>query len=346
VSSTFRLLSAGEFVALSIWELKGAEVEIAAALGCEGFPSEGDFPLIKIRDANGDEIDQGVFWVRERGAIARVELHLHGGKGVKQAFANHLKAQGWKSSSLHCTASYKRFLKAASPLAARAWYALASGGSFVLREALQAMPPSQRKKEARRILSYSYWAQILECPPAVVLAGPPNAGKSTLFNAWLGRRRVVVSPHPGTTRDCVEASIVLGKGDDAFEVRLVDTAGIWDEAVGDDSRAIGQSRQALREAWRIVWVLDASVMSRVPWEEGEGGQGEREFLVLNKCDIGSAWSPPGVVACRGSALTNGAAMAEELERCLLNSVGVPPANPAKILLETSVRETLQAWASD
>lgn len=56
----------------------------------------------------------------------------------------------------------------------------------------------------------------------VVIAGAPNAGKSSLFNALLGRQRALVTPVPGTTRDAIEATLDVG----AWPVRLVDTAGL------------------------------------------------------------------------------------------------------------------------
>jgi tRNA modification GTPase len=58
----------------------------------------------------------------------------------------------------------------------------------------------------------------------VVIAGPPNAGKSSLFNALLGRSRAIVTEVPGTTRDALESVIDSGK----FPLRLVDTAGLRD----------------------------------------------------------------------------------------------------------------------
>src|SRR4029077_1391228 len=56
----------------------------------------------------------------------------------------------------------------------------------------------------------------------VVIAGPTNAGKSSLFNALLGRARAIVTEIPGTTRDALEAVIDSGK----WPLRLVDTAGL------------------------------------------------------------------------------------------------------------------------
>ena len=65
--------------------------------------------------------------------------------------------------------------------------------------------------------------------PLVVLAGPPNAGKSTLFNALLGRPRSIASALAGTTRDAIVERIALGRG---IEADLADLAGIDREARG------------------------------------------------------------------------------------------------------------------
>ena len=64
--------------------------------------------------------------------------------------------------------------------------------------------------------------EIVREGAVVVIAGPPNAGKSSLFNALLGRSRAIVTEIPGTTRDALEATVDTGK----WPLRLVDTAGL------------------------------------------------------------------------------------------------------------------------
>nr|WP_263430279.1 GTPase [Nannocystis pusilla] len=88
----------------------------------------------------------------------------------------------------------------------------------------------------------------------VVIAGPPNAGKSALFNALLGRSRAIVSPTPGTTRDYVEAELEL----DGLEVVLVDTAGLR-QATSDsiEHEGIGRSREQIAGAELVVWLEPA-----------------------------------------------------------------------------------------
>ncbi len=81
----------------------------------------------------------------------------------------------------------------------------------------------------------------------VVLAGPVNAGKSSLFNALLGRERAIVSPEPGTTRDVVEATLQL----EGARLVLVDTAGERETEGDVEARGIAMGR-AEREAADLV----------------------------------------------------------------------------------------------
>lgn len=92
--------------------------------------------------------------------------------------------------------------------------------------------------------------RILRDGARVVLAGPPNAGKSSLMNALLEENRVLVSDVPGTTRDAVEAWLDL----DGWPIRLVDTAGLRE--TGDVIEAAGVARaEKLIAAADVVVVL-------------------------------------------------------------------------------------------
>lgn len=87
----------------------------------------------------------------------------------------------------------------------------------------------------------------------VVLAGPPNAGKSALFNALLGRRRALVSDVAGTTRDYVEAELEL----DGRALTLVDTAGLRDSDDALEQAGVALGREQLDGAELIVWLEGA-----------------------------------------------------------------------------------------
>lgn len=84
----------------------------------------------------------------------------------------------------------------------------------------------------------------------VVLAGPPNAGKSSLFNALLGRARALVADQPGTTRDYVEAELEL----DRYGCVLVDTAGLREGAEAIEQAGVELSRAQVEGADVVLWV--------------------------------------------------------------------------------------------
>jgi len=89
----------------------------------------------------------------------------------------------------------------------------------------------------------------------LVIAGPPNAGKSSLMNRMLGYERAIVTEIPGTTRDTLEESVIL----QGIRYRLTDTAGLRAET-SDPVEVLGiqRSREIMRTADLVVWLLDAS----------------------------------------------------------------------------------------
>jgi tRNA modification GTPase len=123
----------------------------------------------------------------------------------------------------------------------------------------------------------------------VVIAGPPNAGKSSLFNSLLGRQRALVTPVPGTTRDAIEATLDVG----AWPVRLVDTAGLRETddmverlgievserylAAAELVLACGETADDVRRAADVVRAMTTApvVAVRTKADLGEGrGNGE------------------------------------------------------------------------
>ena len=138
-----------------------------------------------------------------------------------------------------------------------------------------------------------------------VMFGPPNAGKSSLFNAFLGRRRAIVSPHPGTTRDTIEATTQLN----GLELLLVDTAGLRPPCDEVEELAVSRSRDSLRHADLLLCVLDSACPPGPETHESlRAPERDRTMVLLNKCDLGPCHPmlekvvPPGVETLSVSAL--------------------------------------------
>ena len=91
-------------------------------------------------------------------------------------------------------------------------------------------------------------SRILRDGALVVLAGPPNAGKSSLLNALVGESRAIVSDVPGTTRDAVEAWVDF----DGWPIRLVDTAGLRETADAIEQEGVKRAEELIEKADVVV----------------------------------------------------------------------------------------------
>ena len=106
--------------------------------------------------------------------------------------------------------------------------------------------------QIERLLATAPAGERLRAGALVVLAGPPNVGKSSLFNALLGADRAIVTESPGTTRDAIEAHTeFLG-----WPVRLVDTAGLRESTEEAERLGVGFSRRYV-EAADVVLACEA-----------------------------------------------------------------------------------------
>ena len=113
----------------------------------------------------------------------------------------------------------------------------------------------------------------------VAIAGPPNAGKSTLLNRMVRREAAIVSPVPGTTRDVIEVHLDL----DGYPVTLLDTAGVRDSDDPVEQEGVRRARERAAEADLVLWVTDA----REPVESVSTPpiSGPAMWLVRNKADL-------------------------------------------------------------
>ncbi len=132
-------------------------------------------------------------------------------------------------------------------------------GEVLRHDELPALAAALRAAAGRRAMM-----RRLLCPPAgryaeVVLAGPPNAGKSTLANALLGRPASIVHDRPGTTRDWVRELALLG----GLPVWLTDTAGLWETYDAIDAEAVRRSAHRIAAA-DLVLLLGAGRPETLP----------------------------------------------------------------------------------
>ena len=142
----------------------------------------------------------------------------------------------------------------------------------------------------------------------VVIAGRPNAGKSSLFNSLLKEDRSIVTEIPGTTRDWIEAWASI----EGIPVRLIDTAGLRETADSVEKIGVERSRQLSREARLILYLIDGTEGITAEDRDFITEYGAETLLLLwNKADI----APPPVSAANDSPMVSvSAKTGEGLER--------------------------------
>ena len=141
----------------------------------------------------------------------------------------------------------------------------------------------------------------------IVLIGETNAGKSSLFNALTAREAAIVTPIAGTTRDVLDAELMIG----GYAVTLSDTAGLRDSEDVVEAEGIRRARLRAQEADLRLWV-------RAPGMTLDGGQGDDpaaafaladDLQILNKVDLGSV-APDDRLEALSISTTTGQGLSE------------------------------------
>ncbi len=123
--------------------------------------------------------------------------------------------------------------------------------------------------------------RIIRSGVKLALIGKPNVGKSSVFNALLGRDRAIVTHLPGTTRDTVSETFSIN----GIPVNLADTAGIRETEDLVEQIGVERTRTAISEADFVIAVVEAN--SSLPADEIELlDQFPVNLYVINKCDLG------------------------------------------------------------
>jgi tRNA modification GTPase len=144
-------------------------------------------------------------------------------------------------------------------------------------------PPDKIAAEAQKIIDKSKIAKFIISGCSIVLAGPPNTGKSTLLNQLCGRQKAIVADIKGTTRDWISANCQIG----SLAAELIDTAGFDDKPASDIEKTAQQTAtELINQADIVLLVLDNSepadqidiFLTNIP-------TGKKILPVLNKSDL-------------------------------------------------------------
>ena len=284
---SFRVQTARQPGAVAILQLDGEPPELTRLL--TRLTGRAGWPVGPLRHADFAGLDTGLAGrVRERTA----QLMPHGGLRVVQRLEAWLVEHGAVAASAHDARSV--YPEAATDLDAAVLQAIARAASPAAVNRLARQPALWRAARAGGIEAVanpsvqSILHRLIE-PPAVVVVGRPNAGKSTLLNRLTGRRSALVSDVAGTTRDWVGALVELTPegGDplrDAVAVRWLDTPGLR----GANEGAPAVERRAIRAAAELIASADVLIALRAPdaeWPDPAALPRKPDLRVVNKCDL-------------------------------------------------------------
>lgn len=144
----------------------------------------------------------------------------------------------------------------------------------------------QIKTELIRLEKSYKSGRVIKDGIPVVIAGAPNAGKSTLLNYLLGEEKAIVTNIPGTTRDIIEDTIEL----DGLLFRFIDTAGLRTTTDEVEQIGIDRAEQRMREADIIIWMIDSASATVIESEKEidkriHEDDNRINIKVLSKCDL-------------------------------------------------------------
>jgi tRNA modification GTPase len=212
----------------------------------------------------------------------------------------------------------------------------------------EVMTPALEKIEDLRIaietaLAASARGERLREGLVVAIAGPPNAGKSTLLNRLARREAAIVSPHAGTTRDVIEVQLDL----DGYPVLLLDTAGIRETNDPVEQEGVRRARERAAEADLVLWLTEPTADAAPP-DPAAAGEGQ-VWLVVNKVDLAKGQPPSALRRYAGARFSISAAEGQGLEQ-LVAALGRFAADyfgsgESVLVTRARQREILQAVAA-
>ncbi|MFO0847547.1 MAG: GTPase [Gemmataceae bacterium] len=298
-----------------------------------------------LGDGAGDEV---VVAVRAVEPEPWVEVHCHGGRQVVRWVVEQFVSAGceqvsWQEVAKPTPSNGWAFdLRALEPLTHAPTQRTANilldqyHGAFA-RE-VEALLADNDLARLQRLHALGPVGRHLVEPWRVVIAGPPNVGKSSLVNALAGFQRSVVAPVAGTTRDVVTTTVAF----DGWPVELADTAGLRKASESLEAAGVGRAKDRLASADLVVWVMDATDPTPTPPDRTVGASA---VVVASKADQPAAWdvaARPEMIAV--SALT-GAGLTELIAEIVRRLVPATPA-PGEAVPFTPDLADLIATAAD
>ena len=236
-------------------------------------PTPGRFRFGKL---GGDDV---ILAIKEGMPTPSIEIHCHGGIEVVRMIAELFVQRGASSVPWQAfIGSPIQDLLANAPTA-RTAAILLDQWQGAWDACVREIETTRDVRRLQRLRDLIPLGRHLVEPWAVVIAGAPNVGKSSLINALMGYTRSIVAPTPGTTRDVVRQRAA----GDGWPVELTDTAGIR-VADGDlEQQGIARARAAMDTADLRIWLLDGSVEPILPDDL------HAWLYVINKCDAPAGW---------------------------------------------------------
>jgi hypothetical protein len=206
-----------------------------------------------LQAGTGETLDEVLLVALDAGSG---EIHLHGSPavvervraGLGDGSGSAVTASGLEQQAL------EDLEQASSECGARVLLDQARGTLRRTLVRLARATPARRARGCAALHERARIASALLEPRRLLLAGPPNAGKSTLFNLLVGEQRAIVSPTPGTTRDLIEGDARLGP----WPVSVVDSAGLSelgrvDSGASLDAAAQLRARRELANVDLVLW---------------------------------------------------------------------------------------------
>lgn len=198
---------------------------------------------------------------------------------------------------------------------------------FANREDLEQLIKEIQEKLTQLIDSFQL-GNVIKNGVYTVIAGRPNAGKSTLLNALLNEDRAIVSEIAGTTRDVIEDSLHLG----GIKFRLLDTAGIREAKDKIESIGVQKTFESIEKSSILIYVFDAGEIGEKEVKEDLEKMKitkDSVLLLANKTDMNKASFNSDnmieIVAKKGQGL-------EELKQAMLKKVQVSDVNRGDLVV--------------